>query len=159
MKFLNIHFNLWLKGLHILFTCFWLGAVFSVVIIFLLTSQETNTILVVSNSELMKKLDFYIIIPFSGLSYLSGLLLSLKTNWGFFKYKWIVCKLIVSTLLILFGVFFLAPWIYKSQELVLSDYSEYQQIQMKLGISMIIQFFIILLLVFISAIKPWKKVK
>jgi hypothetical protein len=86
------------------------------------------------------------------------MLLSWKSNWGFFKFKWLVFKLIVGTSLILFGVLFLGPWVMASDALLeQGDWTTYQAIQAKLGVSMTIQLGIILIVIIVSTTKPWGK--
>jgi hypothetical protein len=118
----------------------------------------TGENLLVNNNAIMEKIDYWLIIPSSICSYLSGLLMSWKTNWGFFRYKWIVVKLVFGTLLILFGIFFLNTWIVRSSETVVGNISEYQLTQEKLGISMIVQALVIAFLIIISNLKPWGKI-
>ena len=159
MKVLNIKNSIWFKTFHIFFVCCWFGAVLSVILIYLFTSSNDLQTVIVNNNQLIEKIDIYIIIPSSILSYLTGLLISYKTNWGFFKFKWVTVKFVLSTALILFGIFFLGPWILKSKDLYISDIHAYSNLQHKLGVSMIIQAFVIAVTIFISATKPWGKLK
>jgi hypothetical protein len=109
---------------------------------------------------LIDRIDKFIIIPSSILCYLFGLILSWKSNWGFWKFKWIVAKLILGSALILFGIFFLGPWVMVSDSLVeQGDFVTYQQVQSKLGISMTIQLVVILVVIIISTTKPWGKIQ
>jgi hypothetical protein len=105
----------------------------------------------------MEKIDYWLIIPSSICCYSFGLLISWKTNWGFTKYKWIIVKLVLGTLLILFGIFFLNTWIVHSSETVTTNIAEYQLTQRKLGISMMMQATVIAFLIIISNLKPWGK--
>lgn len=144
-----------LKFLHVTFACAWFGSVLAVVLIYLFTRDETSFEVVISNNFLIEKIDHFIIIPTSLACYFSGLFMSWKTHWGFFKFKWIIAKLLIGTLIILFGIFFLGPWILDSAESLKTNIPEYRSIQNKLGISMIIQSLVILFVIFISTTKPW----
>ncbi len=157
MDFLNIHIRNWYKAFHVLFTCIWFGSVLSVILVYLFSYRTTEPSLLMNNNLIMEKIDYWLIIPASICAYFSGLLMSWKTNWGFFKYKWIIVKLIFGTILILFGMFFLNTWIVHSSETVTADIIEYQLTQKKLGISMIIQAAVIAFLIIISNLKPWGK--
>lgn len=42
---------------------------------------------------------------------LTGLALSLWTNWGLFKYYWVAIKLILTVALILFGIKYMSDWL------------------------------------------------
>ena len=101
----------------------------------------------------MEQIDKFIIIPSSLLCYVFGLIISWKTNWGFFKYKWVFVKLIIGTGLILFGIFFLGPWIMEAS--TTSEVIEFKSLQNKLGIAMIVQAIIIGITILISTMKPW----
>ena len=54
----------------------------------------------------IKLLDDFIIIPAAMGSLITGILLCWLTNWGFFKFNWIIFKLISTIAQILFGTFF-----------------------------------------------------
>ncbi|MFC7441569.1 hypothetical protein [Laceyella putida] len=43
--------------------------------------------------------------------FISGVLLSVWTQWGLVKYYWIVIKLVLTTLIIIFGIMFLGDWL------------------------------------------------
>lgn len=160
MNFLNINLKIWLKAVHVFSACIWFGAVLSVIIIYLNSVNNSNLSIAVNNNLLMEKLDYYLIIPFSITCYLSGLLISWKTNWGFMKYKWIFVKLIIGTLLMLFGIFFLNNWIVTATaQLQTNNLKAFEHTQHMLGISMICQSIFIAFLIFISNLKPWGKMK
>lgn len=159
MKLLNVKIETWYKAVHILATCAWFGAVLAVILIYLVSINSSSNELLIVNSSLISQVDEWVIIPASVLSYLFGILLSWKTKWGFFKYKWIVFKLVTGSLLILFGVIFLGPWIWVSEVAVTEDLNEFVELQNKLGVSMIVQSVVIALTIVISSIKPWGKLK
>ena len=157
-KLLGVLIQSWCKSLHVLFACLWLGAVAAVVLIYVLTDPGAEEAVVIQASELMDRIDKIIIIPSSSLCYGLGLLISWKTKWGFFRFKWIAAKVVLGTLLMLFGIFFLGPWVMASDSLLArGDFDAYRQIQAKLGASMIVQLVVIIAVVFISTIKPWGK--
>lgn len=158
MNLLNIHIRNWYKAIHVLSASIWLGAVLCVILIYLLSAQTNEINILQNNNSIMEKIDYWFIIPASICCYFSGLLISWKTNWGFTKYKWIVVKLILGTLLILFGIFFLNIWIVDSSETVLENIIEYQKVQKKLGVSMVVQSLFIIFLILISNLKPWGKI-
>lgn len=159
MKLLNVKIETWYKAIHILATCAWFGAVLAVVLIFIISSGSEASGLLIQNSKLISQIDIWVIIPSSVASYFFGLLLSWKTKWSFFKYKWIVFKLITGSLLILFGVVFLGPWIWASEIAITEDLDLFFALQDKLGVSMIAQSVVIAVTILISSIKPWGKFK
>lgn len=147
----------WYKSLHVFLACSWFGAVLSVILIYLVTTRETLPQTILSNCQLIEWIDKCVIIPSSVGCFVFGLVISWQTNWGFLKYKWIVVKLIVGSALILFGIFFLGPWIMQSADAPISELDAYTALQDKLGISMMVQAFVIGVTIFISTIKPWGK--
>jgi len=155
-KIFNILLQDWYKTFHVLFACLWTGAVAAVVLIFWMTDGNDSQAIILHSSLLIDRIDKFIIIPSSVLCYVFGLILSWKSNWGFFKFKWLVFKLIVGTSLLLFGVFFLGPWVMASDAILeQGDWNTYQIVQAKLGVSMTIQLVIILLVIIVSTTKPW----
>lgn len=157
MKILGVKLPLWYKSIHVFFASAWFGSVLTVILIYLFSHQTQSLETLKHNSGLMEKIDVFVIIPSSLLCYLSGLLISWKTNWGFFKYKWVLAKFIIGTALILFGIFFLGPWIMESNQV--SDFEILKSIQNKLGVSMIVQALVISITLLISTTKPWGKIQ
>lgn len=159
-KVFNILVQHWYKSFHVLFACLWTGAVAAVVLIFWMIDPAASQEIMLHSSLLMDKIDKFIIIPSSLLCYVFGLILSWKTNWGFLKFKWIVVKLVTGTALILFGIFFLGPWVMASDTLLeQGDFLSYQHIQRKLGVAMSAQLLVILIVILISTTKPWGKIQ
>ena len=157
-KLFNILLQHWYKTFHVLFACLWTGAVAAVVLIFWMTDANDSQAIVLYSSLLIDRIDKFIIIPSSILCYVFGLILSWKSNWGFLKFKWLVFKLIVGASLIMFGILFLGPWVMVSDVLLEQEnWSTYQAVQAKLGISMTIQLVIILIVIIVSTTKPWGK--
>lgn len=153
---LGIKLPIWYKTLHVFFACAWFGSVLSVILIYLFSRNLDSFDMLMHNSILMEKIDKFIIIPSSLICYVFGLVISWKTNWGFFKYKWVVAKLVIGTALILFGILFLGPWIMESSEV--SELDQLQIIQDKLGVSMMVQALVIGVTIVISTSKPWGKI-
>ncbi|WP_242060057.1 hypothetical protein [Oscillatoria sp. FACHB-1407] len=55
-------------------------------------------------------LDDFIVIPAAIGSVVTATLLCWQTNYGFFKFYWVITKWILTTGLIIFGTFWLFPW-------------------------------------------------
>lgn len=155
----GIRKEIWYKAFHVLFACAWFGAVLAVVLLYLLSKLQGEDYPLATNAALIEKIDHFIIIPSSLACFLTGLLISWKSNWGFVKYQWVLSKLVMGTALILFGIFFLGPWILQAPVVLERDYLSYMQLQDKLGISMIVQAFFILVVILISTLKPWGKTR
>lgn len=81
---------------HVTCSVGWLGAVASFLILSVagLTSRDAE---VVRGAYLaMNVIGQYIIVPLSFAALLTGLLQSLGTDWGLFRYYWVVAKLVLT---------------------------------------------------------------
>lgn len=82
---------------HITFSVGWLGAVVPYLTLAIagLTSNEAQMIRAAYLS--MELLGWFVIVPLSLAALLSGLVLSLGTQWGLFRHWWILAKLLLTT--------------------------------------------------------------
>ena len=162
MKKLGSTSRAWLKGFHILFTAAWVGAAVCMSILQFAyrpeTGSEAHTMLVA-----LKLIDDWVVIPSATGSLLSGLLISWLTPWGFFKWRWVTVKWVITVTVALFGGFCLGPWLNGMEEmaaaapqLVLQNpafLSSRQLMMVSVGPMLVL----LLFMVFISVLKPWKK--
>ena len=81
---------------HVISSVGWLGSIvgFLALAIGALTSQ--NLELVRSSLLAMNLTAWYVIIPFSFASLITGLISSLGTKWGLFRHYWVVFKLLIN---------------------------------------------------------------
>ena len=113
----------------------------------------------------MKFIDDFIIIPGAFGSLITGLIYALFTNWGFFKYRWITVKWIINVGGILFGTFYLGPWLNSmpliSAKLGLEALSDPAYLYNKTMNSWFgpVQVATLIFAAFISVLKPWKKAR
>ena len=89
---------------HVISSVGWLGAVtgFLALAVAGLTNQEAE--LVRASYLVMGLIGWFVIVPLCLASVLTGLVLSLGTEWGFFRHYWILAKLLMTlpaTLLLL----------------------------------------------------------
>ncbi len=82
---------------HITFSVGWLGAVagFLALAIAGLTSQNAQTVRAAYLA--MELTAWFVIVPLSLASPLTGLLQSLGTTWGLFRHYWVLAKLLLTT--------------------------------------------------------------
>jgi len=113
----------------------------------------------------LKTMDDMVIVGGAIGCLMTGLLYSSMTLWGFFKFRWITVKWVVTVLLILFGTFFLGPWIDNMATISAKEYAlalvnpiylNDEKMNMTWGS---IQFAINIFLVVISVLKPWKRLQ
>ena len=82
---------------HITFSVGWLGAVVAYLAIDIagLTSRDAEMVRAAYVS--MELIGWYVIVPFSLATLLAGLVESLGTQWGLFRYWWVSVKFLLTT--------------------------------------------------------------
>ncbi len=153
----------WLKGFHILFICAWVGTGISMLLIGFVKARVPNGDELYAFNVAIKLLDEFIIIPAAFGSLITGILLCWLTNWGFFKFNWIIFKWISTIVQILFGTFFLGPWTNgataiagaeRALALQNTTYLYFKQMNNCFGA---VQMILLIAVIFISVLKPWGK--
>jgi hypothetical protein len=147
---------------HVLFTALWIGAGLSMQLDMFLKNPQNISELFAFNMS-VKIIDDFIIIASGMGTLLTGLLLSWKTHWGFFKHWWIAIKLILTVLVIVTGITYLGPWTNASVSLVetigngVRENAEYLNTQFMVKTVGMIQLTIIVFMLYLSVIKPFGK--
>ncbi len=97
-----------LKVLHITFAGIWLSSAITLAMIsWLMSAADDMEMLGVHRTT--KFIDDLILIPAANGTWVTGLLYSLKTRWGWFRYRWVAVKWAVALSGILVGTFVLGP--------------------------------------------------
>ncbi|MFW5770605.1 MAG: hypothetical protein ACOCX9_04140 [Spirochaetota bacterium] len=154
----------WLKVIHLLFVSMWVGGGISLVLVFWFTQPTTGDELYGVNLS-MKIIDDFTIIPGALGSVLIGIVYGIWTKWGFFRHRWITVKWVLTLVQVLFGTFFLGPWLNenvaiagKLRDKAFTDPQFLCNQQMN-GIFGILQVTLLLVVIWISVFKPWKQRK
>jgi len=81
---------------HIVSSIGWLGAVavFLALAVAGLTSQDAQIVRAVYLA--MESIGWYVLVPLSLASLLSGVVQALGTKWGLFRHYWVVVKLVIN---------------------------------------------------------------
>ncbi|MBP7736517.1 MAG: hypothetical protein KA369_11135 [Spirochaetes bacterium] len=152
----------WLKCFHVFFCCAWVGGAISLLSINLFLQAEEGMDLYGIDSS-MKFIDDFIIITGAIGCFLTGTLYSVFTNWGWFKHRWITVKWIITLWGIISGTFFLGPWLNSLPPLSKAEGMNALMNQSYINTKHILwylggfQVATIILAVFISVLKPWRK--
>lgn len=99
----------WLKCIHVLLACLWVGGAATLFSMNFLTPPEDGPALYGIDYS-RKFVDDFIIIPGAIGLLLTGVAYSLFTNWGWFKHRWVTVKWMVNFFGIILGTFWLGPW-------------------------------------------------
>ncbi len=156
----------WLKGFHLIAVSSWVGGALSLILLYLLKENVTDGQVLYGINQSIHHVDMVVVvIPGAFGCLLTGLIYSTFSNWGFFKHGWMIFKWIVTIIAILFGTFYLGPWETNMMDIsgklgmeALSDpdYLYNQKMNLIFGT---VQCLILMITVFISIFKPWKKRK
>ena len=81
---------------HVVSSVGWLGAVATTLVLGVvgLTSQDPQLVRAVYLA--MEPTGWYVLVPLSLASLLTGLVQSLGTSWGLFRHYWVVAKLLIN---------------------------------------------------------------
>ncbi|OPX89877.1 MAG: hypothetical protein A4E53_01392 [Pelotomaculum sp. PtaB.Bin104] len=163
MKKIGITGRSWLKSFHIFFCCAWIGTGLSMLLLGFVKGYTPSGDELYAVNASIKLIDDFIIIPAALGSLFTGLLICWLTNWGFFKFNWIVVKWIITVAQILFGTFFLGKWVNgataisnteRALALQNQTYLYFREMNNYFGS---IQVLLLIVVVFISVFKPWGK--
>lgn len=100
----------WLKLLHIVSACVWVGCgvALTVTQLFLRVGDGSE---LYGRLATLDFIDLWVLVPGAIGCLLTSLAFSLWTNWGWFKHRFITVKWVICLGGILFGTFALGPWL------------------------------------------------
>jgi hypothetical protein len=153
---------LWLRVVHVFFVSIWVGGAVALTLMqFGLNPTDGGSLYGIDRS--MRFIDDFIIIPGAFGCLITGMVFSLFTRWGFFRYRWIIAKYIINIGAIMFGTFWLGPWLngmgpISSMEglAAFSDpvYVHFKTMNTWCGL---LQAVLLLCAVYLSIFRPWGK--
>jgi len=155
----------WLKCFHLLAAAGWIGGAISLMLLHFLRFQGDAIGDVLHGIDRASHMiDMGVVVLLGALGcFLTGLLYSLLTNWGFFRHKWLIVKWVITVFCILSGTFFLGPWETGMNDIsrqlggaaLLDDrYLSYMYLNFWFGM---VQVLLLVSAMFISVFKPWRR--
>lgn len=152
----------WLKGFHLLFACMWVGGAITLCSKqFFVTASDGGELYGILC--MLTYVDDFIITPGALGSLLTGLIYSLKTNWGWFKHRWVTVKWCINLFGVVSGTFWLGPWLNalpvmaKAEGLNALANPVFLHNRSMLLIFGAFQVATLVFAVFVSVLKPWKR--
>ncbi|MGG1550811.1 hypothetical protein [Paenibacillus ferrarius] len=110
MPTLSMKSKKWLLSLHILFSAILLGTSVVFLILSITAAASNDAGLVLASYRSMHVLSDTSIRASTIGTTVTGILLSVWTHWGLFKYRWIISKEVLTLLVILIGPFGMHVW-------------------------------------------------
>lgn len=164
MRNLRVKGQKWLKCLHIYSACVWVGCATALTVMqfFILPESGGELYGIVSTLDFI---DVFILVPGALCTFFTALVYSIWTNWGWFKHNWIVVKWVICIFGIIFGTFWLGPWLSEMSNIAKNEGMEaltdslYLSNRYNFIVFGAFQACTIIFAVFISTLKPWKKKK
>lgn len=83
---------------HITFSVGWIGTVIAYVALALAAKTSQDVQMVRAAWIAMEFTGWYVIVPLSLASLLTGIIMSLGTSWGLFRHYWVLIKLLLTAL-------------------------------------------------------------
>ena len=163
MKKFSSNSRRWLLTFHVFFVSVWIGTAISMNLIILLKASSPSWEELYIFTLSVKLLDDFLIVPSTLGVLVTGLLISMITKWGFFKFYWVTVKWIITLALIISGIFCLLPWLNNmaaisntQRQLFLQDfnYMHYRTMFLILGN---IQVLVLVNMILLSMFKPGNK--
>lgn len=85
-------------AVHLVASVGWIGAVLAYVALGITARASDETATVRAAWVSMELIGWYVLVPSALGSLLTGIVLALGTKWGLFRYYWVVCALVLTTL-------------------------------------------------------------
>lgn len=150
----------WVLSFHIGFAALWTGTVLSMFLIALRNKDTTNSDTLFALNSAINLLDDVVVIPAAIGSVITATLLCWQTNYGFFKFYWVITKWILTTGLIIFGTFWLFPWGNAAEDIAFKGLNAFKNPIYLFDtkgvlIGSLIQIFFLFVIIAISTLKPW----
>lgn len=86
---------------HVTSSVGWLGAVLAFLVLSLAAILSTELMVSCSAYVAMNLIGWAAIVPLAAASFVSGVVLGLGTDWGLMRHRWILTKLIATTVLLI----------------------------------------------------------
>jgi len=152
-----------LLGCHILLISIWLGSLISILILLLSKGTVSGIDQIDSVDKTVFLLSDLVIMNIAVAVGISGLLFSMFTNWGFFKFYWVITKWVILVILAVVIIFFAGPSlngmaatsdVFKEQVRGMARYAEFEG---QAIVYTCVQLILLATVVFVSVLKPWGK--
>jgi hypothetical protein len=105
VKRLTVTQKRWMLSAHILCTIAWLGPAFCYLVVAILAATTLDPSLVKAAYTVFGLLEHTLVLGAAAGTAVTGVLLSVMTNWGLTRWYWIIVKAIATPLVIMLELF------------------------------------------------------
>ncbi len=157
----SLNVRKWVKVLHIISAGVWIGGTASLTALICRYHPDSPESFR-AHYSLLRIIDLYIIAPGAFGCFITGGIYSYAYNFGFFRLKWIIAKWLLNISFILFGGAVVLPQLdaaialSENMATVAAETAAMQVMHISINI---VQWVIIVFLVFLSVFKPWGKTR
>jgi uncharacterized membrane protein len=152
-----------LKFFHLIAVSSWIGGCVALLLLYFLKTGIWDGNILYGINQSIHHVDIWVVVTPGAFGCLAtGLVYSLFSNWGFFKHLWITLKWIITLVGIISGTVLLGPWENNMLDIsrrmglrALSDptYVFSEKMNFIFGL---VQFAMLIVIVYLSVFKPWK---
>lgn len=150
----------WLLSAHLLFMAAWLGGVLCSLALNIIAANTADPRLLNTTYGFAEILDTIIIRSGAAGSLITGILLAWLTQWGLFRFYWIIAKEIATITIVIVDQIIIrwnnsAISLTATQGLEASSNSPYLSIRTLLFVGIFFRLILLLTIIVISIFKPW----
>ncbi|WP_147535192.1 hypothetical protein [Bacillus marasmi] len=154
-----------LVAIHVLSVAAWIGGTLGMLCLAFYLPNGANGEQLLYTMASMEVIDENLLKYPALLSLISGILLSVWTQWGLSKHYWIIIKLVLTIITILIGIFFLNKWtaglgvIIEDIGFLALQNEQFQSTWTSIVITSSFNLLCLAFMTFITYLKPFGKVK
>ncbi len=154
-----------LVAIHVIAVASWIGGTLGMMLLGLYLQNAANGEQLAYTLVSMEVIDENLLKYPALLSLLTGIMLSVWTQWGLVKYYWVMMKLVLTIMTILIGIFFLNDWTASLAEMVEKmgfstlQNPDFQKTWLSMIITASFNLICLVLMVFLTYFKPFGKMK
>jgi uncharacterized membrane protein len=154
-----------LVAIHVLSVASWIGGTLAMILLAFYLKSGANDEQLLYTMASMEVIDENLLKYPALLTLLTGILLSVWTQWGLVKHYWVLLKFVLTLLTIMIGILFLSKWTAGLGELIedigfLSlQNEEFNSTWLSIVITSIFNLLCLCFMTFITYLKPFGKVK
>lgn len=151
-----------LKVIHLICAIAWFGSAISMNLLRHLVEVE-DAAGMYWMAEILEAIDMKILVPGAVGCLVTGIVYGAFTNWGFFKYRWLTVKWVLTIFMILFGTFYMGPIVTENVQIGKAlmaesgDAVQYWHNVTANAYAGLLQTVLLISVTVISVYKPWKK--